>query len=86
MRALVRFGIDLRPFAVDQTNLTPSDLVGMGHWGWTWRGWASAFDLPGVAPTGGLHFAGAHAHPGATLEAIGMATASIAEAVGPAPR
>lgn len=86
LRALVRFGMDLRPYVVDRVDLTPSDLVVLGHGGWTWRGWTSAFDVPGVAPTGGLYFAGAHAHPGGTLEAIGMATAAIAEAVGPAPR
>ena len=86
LRALVRFGIDVRPYVEHKVDLSPSDLVGIGHWGWAWRRWTSAFDLPGVAPTGGLHFAGAHAHPGATLEAIGMATAAIAEAIGPAPR
>jgi phytoene dehydrogenase-like protein len=86
LRALVRFGIDLRPYVEQQVNLSPSDLVGLGHWGWAWRGWTSAFELPGVAPSGGLYFAGAHAHPGATLEAIGMATASIAEDVGKAAR
>ena len=86
LRALVRFGIDLRPYVEEQIDLNPSDLVRLGHSGWAWRGWTSAFELPGVAPTGSLYFAGAHAHPGATLEAIGMATASIAEAIGPAPR
>ncbi|KQV76248.1 hypothetical protein ASC61_15275 [Aeromicrobium sp. Root344] len=86
LRALVRFGIDVRPYVEEQIDLTPSDLVGIGHWGWALRGWSSVFDVPGVAPSGLLFFAGAHAHPGATLEAIGMATASIAEAVGAAPR
>lgn len=86
LRALVRFGIDVRPYVEEQIDLNPSDLVGIGHWGWAWRGWTSAFEVPGVAPTGGLYFAGAHAHPGATLEGIGMATASIAEAIGHVPR
>jgi phytoene dehydrogenase-like protein len=84
--ALARFGLDLRPFVVSRTDLTPSDLVSLGHPGWAWSTWTTAFDLPGVAPTGGLHFAGAHAHPGPTPEAIGMATAAIAESVGLAPR
>lgn len=84
--ALVRCGLDLRPFVVERTDLTPSQLVGMGHWGWAWNTWTSAFDVPGVAPTGGLYFAGAHAHPGGTLEAIGTATAAIAADVGLAPR
>lgn len=83
---LARFGIDLRPHEITRSTLTPSDLVLQGHWGWVWNTWTTAFDLPGVAPTGGLYFAGAHAHPGGTLEAIGMATAAIAEHVGPAVR
>jgi phytoene dehydrogenase-like protein len=86
LRALVRFGIDLRPYVTSRHDMTPSQLVRLGHWGWAWRGWTSMFDLPGVAPTGGLYFAGAHAHPGGSLEAIGTATAAIAEAVGAAPR
>jgi len=86
LRALARFGLDLREYVTSRHDMTPSDLVGLGHWGWAWRGWTTIFDLPGVAPSGGLYFAGAHAHPGASLEAIGMATAAIAEAVGPAPR
>jgi phytoene dehydrogenase-like protein len=86
LRALARFGIDLRTHVTSRHDMTPSQLVVLGHWGWAWRGWTSVFDLPGVAPTGGLYFAGAHAHPGGSLEAIGTATASIAEAVGAAPR
>jgi phytoene dehydrogenase-like protein len=86
LRALARLGIDLREYVTSRHDMTPSDLVRLGHWGWAWRGWSTIFELPGVAPSGGLYFAGAHAHPGGSLEAIGMATASIAEAVGPAPR
>ncbi len=84
--ALVRFGIDLREHVTARADLSPTDLVRLGHWGWAWQGWTTALELPGVAPTGGLHFAGAHAHPGGSLEAIGMATAAIAEHIGPAPR
>jgi phytoene dehydrogenase-like protein len=86
LRALVRFGIDLRTYVISRHDMTPSALVGLGHWGWAWRGWTTIFDLPGVAPSGGLYFAGAHAHPGGSLEEIGMATAAIAEAIGAAPR
>ncbi|MRK02177.1 FAD-dependent oxidoreductase [Aeromicrobium sp. S22] len=86
LRALARTGLDLRAFVVDRTDLAPSDLVVLGHWGWAWNTWTTALDLPGVAPSGGLYFAGAHAHPGGTLEAIGTATAAIAADVGPAPR
>jgi phytoene dehydrogenase-like protein len=84
--ALARFGIDLRDHVTSRSDLTPSDLVRMGHWGWAWQRWSTAWEVPGVAPSGGLYFAGAHAHPGGSLEAIGMATAAIADDVGPAPR
>ncbi|MET0930702.1 MAG: FAD-dependent oxidoreductase [Aeromicrobium sp.] len=86
LNALVRFGLDLRPFVVARSGLSPSDLVALGSWGWVWNTWTTAFEVPGVAPSGGLYFAGAHAHPGGTLEAIGMATAAIAADVGLAPR
>jgi len=86
VQALAHVGLDLRPHVVTRTTVAPSELVTMGHWGWTWNRWTTAFELPGVAPTGGLYTAGAHAHPGGTLEGIGMATAAIAAAVGPAPR
>lgn len=84
--ALVRGGLDLRPFVTERFDLSPSDLVAMGHWGWAWQTWTTALNVPGVAPRGGLYFAGAAAHPGGTLEAIGMATEAIAEHIGVAPR
>jgi phytoene dehydrogenase-like protein len=84
--ALARSGLDLRAHVEHRTTLSPAQLVTMGHWGWVWSRWTTAFDLPGVAPTGGLYLAGAHAHPGGSLEAVGMATAAIAADVGPAGR
>ena len=84
--SMVRAGLDLREHVVDRVTLTPSDLVRLGHWGWTWNGWSSLDDRPGVGPRHGVHFAGAHAWPGGTPEAIGMATAAIAAEVGPVPR
>ncbi len=84
--SLARAGLDLRAHVVDRSTLSPPDLVRLGHWGWTWQGWTTIDDHPGIASKHGLFFAGAHAWPGGTPEAIGMATAAIAEAVGPAPR
>lgn len=84
--ALVRGGLDLRPHLVDRVTVGPPDLVRLGHWGWQWHGWTTIDDHPGVAPKHGVHFAGAHAWSGGTPEAIGMATAAIADALGPAPR
>ena len=84
--ALARCGLDLRAHVQHRTTVAPGELVTMGHWGWAWSRWTTVFDLPGVAPSGGLYLAGAHAHPGGSLEAVGMATAAIAADVGPAAR
>lgn len=83
---MARLGFDVRPYIVNRWDQSPSELVAQCHWGWEWQRWTTAVRVPGVAPTGGVFFAGAHAHPGGSLEMIGMATAAIAEAVGPAPR
>ncbi|MDQ3158080.1 MAG: FAD-dependent oxidoreductase [Actinomycetota bacterium] len=83
---MARCGIDIRPYVVSRWDQTPSQLVTQCHWGWEWQLWTTAVRIPGVNPVGGVFFAGAHAHPGGSLEMIGMATAAIAEAVGPAPR
>jgi phytoene dehydrogenase-like protein len=84
--ALVRCGIDVRDFIVNRWDQSPSELVAQCHWGWAWQRWPTAVRLPGVDPDGAVFHAGAHAHPGGSLELIGMATAAIAETVGPAPR
>ena len=88
--ALARVGVDLRDHVADRHDLSPSDLVRLGHWGWTWQGWTTLFDRPGVGTAqryeGTFFMAGAHAHPGGTIEEIGSATAAIAEAIGPEPR
>lgn len=84
--ALVRLGIDVRAHVLERHDLGPAELVTGRHWGWQWLRWTTMFDRPGVGGPSGLFMAGAHAHPGGTIEQIGMATASIAERVGPAPR
>ncbi|MGI9084512.1 MAG: phytoene desaturase family protein [Aeromicrobium sp.] len=88
--ALARVGVRLKDHVVEQHDLSPTDLVRLGHWGWTWQGWTTLFDRPGVGKKQRfgetLFMAGAHAHPGGTIEEIGSATAAIAEAIGPAPR
>lgn len=80
--AMVRCGVDIRDRIIDRWDHRPGELVTQGHWGWLWSGWRTALKLPGVNPGGGLYFAGAHAHPGPSLEMIGMGTAAIAERIG----
>jgi UDP-galactopyranose mutase len=88
--ALKRAGIRIEENVVERHDLGPADLVRLGHWGWAWQGWSTVLDRPGTdaAQRFGdtLFMAGAHAHPGATIEDIGMATATIAEHLGAAPR
>ncbi len=88
--ALARVGIRIKDRVVQRYDLTPADLVRLGHWGWAWQGWTTLFDRPGTGDDqrfgGTLFMAGAHAHPGGTIEEIGTATATIAEAIGAAPR
>lgn len=82
--ALVRVGIDLRKHVIERHDLGPVELVAMGAWGWQWQGWMTAGTRPSQGYGGSLYFAGANAHPGATIERIGSATAAIAERLGKA--
>ncbi len=84
--AIARLGLDLRAAITARWTQSPVDLVQQCHWGWQWQTWTSALTVPGVAPRNGVHFAGAHAHAGGSLELIGMATAAIAESIGPEAR
>ena len=90
MTALARVGIRIKDRVIERHDLSPADLVRLGHWGWTWQGWTTLFDRPGVGKDNRfrdtLFMAGAHAHPGGTIEEIGSATAAIAEAIGPVAR
>lgn len=83
--ALVRVGIDLREHVVERHDLSPAQLVSLGHWGWQWMGRGTRFDRPSRLREG-LYVAGAHAHPGPTIELIMSATAAIADELGAAPR
>lgn len=84
--ALVRVGIDVRDAVVERHDLAPPELVRLGHWGWQWRGWRTTLErtVPSLPP--GIVMAGAHAHPGGTIEQIGLATEALAERLGPVPR
>jgi UDP-galactopyranose mutase len=88
--ALARVGVRIKDHVVQRHDLSPADLVRLGHWGWAWQGWTTIFDRPGVGKDNrfkdSFFMAGAHAHPGGTIEEIGTATAAIAEAIGPVPR
>lgn len=83
--SLVRVGIDLRKAVEERHDLRPTELVQHGHWGWQWMGRRTRDDRPSrLSPH--LYVAGAGAHPGDRVEDIAMATAAIAEQLGPAPR
>lgn len=84
--SLVRVGVDVREHVLERHDLRPTDLVRLAHWGWQWRGWRTAVERPGPALPPGLLMAGAHAHPGGSVELVGMATEALAERLGAVPR
>lgn len=84
--ALARVGIDLRDVVLERRDLRPRDLVRTGHWGWQWQTWRTVARRPGPGLPEGLLMAGAHAHPGGSVEEIGMATEALAEQLGAVPR
>lgn len=86
LKALVRVGIDVRPHVVERHDVGPAELVMAGHWGWQWRGWTSQVDRPLRPGPEGLFMVGAHAHPGPSLELVGLAAEAVAEHLGTVPR
>lgn len=66
--------------------LSAEQMSGIVHDGWVWPRRGAPRRYPGTAGHNGLYFAGAHALPGNKVELIGMGTAAIAAAIGPAPR
>ncbi len=84
--ALAEGGLRWHDLVESRRDLAPRELVLLGHDGWAWRGWHAAVERPGAHARDGLFFGGAHAHPGASLELIGLATAAIASHLGEVPR
>ncbi|UYM05370.1 phytoene desaturase family protein [Solicola gregarius] len=81
-----RRGVNVADFVVDRVDVSPTDqLIESGPaYGWQWQGWRSALDRPGVgrSPLGGLFLVGAGAHPGPSLELVGLGAAAAAASVG----
>lgn len=84
--ALARVGLDVREAVTERHDLRPRDLVRSGHWGWQWQTWRTVARRPGPHLPDGLLMAGAHAHPGGSVEEIGLATEALAERLGAVPR
>lgn len=86
LTTLRRRGLNVRDFVVERVDVSPTDrLIESGPgFGWQWQGWRSALDRPGAgrSPIPGLYYAGASAHPGPSLELVGLGTAAVAESVG----
>lgn len=86
--ALVRKGLDLRPFIV--TRLDRSPRTQAEHWGGSpmgvlWQGRATLKDrLSTTTPVPGVYAAGAHVSPGSGIPFVGLSAALVAQAVGPA--
>lgn len=86
LKTLARRGLNVADFVVERIDVSPTDrLIESGPgFGWQWQGWRSALDRPGVgaASMPGLYFVGASAHPGPSLELVGLGAAAVAESIG----
>lgn len=85
LRTLARRGLNVADFVVARLDLSPTDLLieSGPAYGWQWQGWRSGLDRPGVGgDVDGLFRVGAGAHPGPSLELVGLGAAAVATAVG----
>ena len=86
--ALLRRKVDIRNKIIDQVQLSPATLV--GRWGGSplgavWQGRGSMRDRIGPrTPIEGVYAAGAHSISGDGLPFVGLSSALVAQAVGPA--
>jgi phytoene dehydrogenase-like protein len=88
LRALARHRIDVRANVVVRHDRSPRQLVeqwGGSPMGVLWQGRATVRRRLGpTTPIPGVYAAGAHATPGAGLPFVGLSSALVAQAVGPA--
>lgn len=85
LRTLARRGLNVADFVVSRLDLSPTDLLieSGPAYGWQWQGWRSGLERPGIEnAAGGLFMVGAAAHPGPSLELVGLGAAAVATAVG----
>lgn len=85
LRTLSRRGLNVADFVVARLDRSPTDLLieSGPAYGWQWQGWRSGLDRPGiVAAADGLFMVGASAHPGPSLELVGLGAAAAATAIG----
>jgi phytoene dehydrogenase-like protein len=88
LKALARYGVDVRPNVVTRLDVTPRQMV--EQWdssplGVLWQGRGTVRQRLGPdTPVTGLYAAGAHATPGGSLPFVGLSAALVAQVVGPA--
>lgn len=80
---LATLGLDMRDMIDKRYTLSATEVSQYGHFGYEYSGWKTILERPGIKPIPGVFFAGAHAHPGTSIEMIGMATTTIAESLRP---
>jgi phytoene dehydrogenase-like protein len=88
LKALARYGVDVRPHVVTRLDVSPRDMVqqwGSSPLGVLWQGRGTVRHRLGPrTPIAGVYAAGAHATPGAGLPFVGLSAALVAQVVGPA--
>ena len=88
LKALARYGVDVRPNVVTRVDVSPRDMVeqwGSSPIGVLWQGRGTVRQRLGPrTPVAGLYAAGAHATPGGGLPFVGLSAALVAQVVGPA--
>ena len=88
LKALARYGVDVRPNVVTRLDVSPRDMVeqwGSSPLGVLWQGRGTVRHRLGPrTPVVGVYAAGAHATPGSGLPFVGLSAALVAQEVGPA--
>ena len=88
LKALARYGVDVRANVVTRVDVSPRQMVeqwGSSPFGVLWQGRGTVRQRLGPrTPIAGMYAAGAHATPGGGLPFVGLSAALVAQVVGPA--
>ena len=88
LKALARYGVDVRANVVTRVDVSPRHMVekwGSSPIGVLWQGRGTVRHRLGPrTPISGVYAAGAHATPGGGLPFVGLSAALVAQVVGPA--
>jgi UDP-galactopyranose mutase len=88
LKALARYGVDVRPNVVTRLDVSPRSMVeqwGSSPLGVLWQGRGTVRQRLGPrTPVPGVYAVGAHATPGGGLPFVGLSAALVSQEIGPA--